>query len=101
LQWRVNPKALGSGSIKFEFMKTHTTDCSGIFDVMASQVRPGSMKPETFPGLQKSDLLVRRLPAYSIRAHGQAPNHEAECMGAISSCEPEQKKVLGKLGASM
>jgi hypothetical protein len=82
-------------------MKTHTTDCLGIFDVMASQVRPGSTKPETFPGLQKSDLLVRRLPAYSIRARGQAPINEAECMGAISPCELDQKKVLGKLGASM
>jgi hypothetical protein len=82
-------------------MKTHTTDCLGIFNVMASQVRPGSTKSETFPGLQQSDLFGQASSSIFHQGPRPSADHEAECMGAISSCGLEQKKVLGKLAASM
>lgn len=87
--------------LSMELNGSHATDCVGIFRVMATQVRLGSTKPETFPGLRESDLFIRRLPAYSIRARGQAPIIGSECMGAISPCKSERQKILGKPGASM
>ena len=59
---------------------------------MAEQVRPGLTDPARFKGPQQSADLIRRQPAHSIRARGQAPFTEAECMAAISTCfRPEPK----------
>jgi hypothetical protein len=77
------------------FHATHTTDCTGIFKVMANQVRPGLTNPARFNGPRESADLIRRQPAYSIRARGQVPFTEAECMAAISTWNPEPKKRLG------
>jgi hypothetical protein len=69
--------------------------------VMANQVRPWLTNPARFNGPQQSADLIRRQSAYSIRARGQVPYTEAECMAAISTCDPESKKMLGNTGASM
>ena len=66
--------------------------------VMAQQVRPGLTKPARFKGHRQSVDLIRRQPAYSIRARGQVPFNEAECMAAISTCDPEPKMMLGNKG---
>jgi hypothetical protein len=68
---------------------------------MAQQVRPGLTNPARFKGHRQSVDLIRRQPAYSIRARGQVPFNEAECMAAISTCKPEPKMMLGNKGASM
>ena len=74
------------------FDYTHTTDCTGVFEVMAEQVRPGLTNPARFKGPQQSADLIRRQPAHSIRARGQAPFTEAECMAAISTCFDQSGK---------
>jgi hypothetical protein len=56
-----------------------------IFKVMASQVRPGLTKSEFNRGLQRSEALIRRQPAYSIRARDFASHTQAGCMAAIYS----------------
>src|ERR1039458_3454001 len=70
---------------------------------MASQVRPGLAQPDRALGFQQSVLLLRRQPAYSIRAHRDfASPTQAECMAAISSRETKTaKETLGNVGASM
>jgi hypothetical protein len=68
---------------------------------MASQVRPGLTKPHTVRGLQQSAKVIRRQPAYSIRARDFASHTKAGCMAAIYSCEIKTKEALGKEGASM
>jgi transposase len=50
-----------------------------------NQVRPGLTKPARFSGTSESADLIRRQPAHSIRARGQVPYIEAECMAAIST----------------
>ena len=79
----------------------HTTDCTGVFEVMAEQVRPGLTNPARFKGPQQSADLIRRQPAHSIRARGQAPFTEAECMAAISTCFGRSRKDAWQPGASM
>jgi hypothetical protein len=69
--------------------------------VMAPQVRPGLTQPDTGRGPQQSEKVMRRQPAYSIRARGHVSHREAECMAAISTCGSEPKNALGKKGASM
>jgi hypothetical protein len=80
------------------FNQTHATDCTGVFDVMAKQVRPGLANPARFKGPQQSADLIRRQPAHSIRARGQAPLSEAECMAAISTCFTGTEKRLATEG---
>jgi len=46
--------------------------------VMASQVRPGPAQPASSRGPQQSALLIRRRPAYSIRARGQEPHQRPD-----------------------
>ena len=64
-----------------------------LFKVMASQVRPGLTKPYTGYGtstVRKSDQA-----STSIFHQGQRPStshSQAECMAAISSCEPKPKR---------
>src|SRR5215472_18567741 len=96
----VVPRPSSSAQRTF-FNATHATDCTGVFKVMANQVRPGLANPARFNGHQESADLIRRQPAYSIRARGQVPYTEAECMAAISTCEPEPTKRFGIKGASM
>jgi hypothetical protein len=69
--------------------------------VMALQVRPGSTQPFSPTGHEKSAEVIGRRPAYSIRARGFAPQSEAGCMAAISSCDPETQKGAWQRGASM
>ena len=45
---------------------------------MASQVRPGPAQPASSRGPQQSALLIRRRPAYSIRARGQEPHQRPD-----------------------
>ena len=99
--WRVPCLILRRSTQQTFFHATHTTDCTGIFKVMAQQVRPGLTNPARFKGHRQSVDLIRRQPAYSIRARGQVPFNEAECMAAISTCKPEPKMMLGNKGASM
>src|SRR5712664_4238110 len=68
---------------------------------MAKQVRPGLTNPARFKGRQESADLIRRQPAYPIRARGQAPLTEAECMAAISTCFNRNGKSAWQRGASM
>src|SRR6266478_4775742 len=68
---------------------------------MAKQVRPGLTNPAGFKGRQESADLIRRQPAYPIRARGQAPLTEAECMAAISTCFNRNGKSAWQRGASM
>src|SRR5258708_23093127 len=69
---------------------------------MASQVRPGLTQPDTPRGLQQSAFLIRRRPAYSIRARDLASHSQAGCMGAVSSSDTKiDKETLGTMGASM
>ena len=65
---------------------------------MASQVRPGLTKPKSDTGPQKSEKVIRRQPAYSIRARDFASHTQAGCMAAIYSCEPKPKESLGIRG---
>ena len=67
--------------------------------MVAKQVRPGLTNPARFKGRQESDDLIRRQPAYSIRARGQAPHNEAECMAAISTCFNQNGKSAWQRGA--
>jgi hypothetical protein len=70
-----------------------------ISTVMASQVRPGLAQPKGNLGLQGSAKVIRRQPAHSIRARERLVSHpEAECMGAIYSCEIKAKESLGNRG---
>jgi hypothetical protein len=69
---------------------------------MASQVRPGLTQPDRPRGPQQSAPLIRRQPAYSIRARDFLSQTQAGCMAAISSCETKaDKEALGNVGASM
>src|SRR5258705_13858318 len=68
---------------------------------MAKRVRPGLTNPARFKGRQESADLIRRQPAYPIRARGQAPLTEAECMAAISTCFNRNGKSAWQRGASM
>src|SRR5258708_15829925 len=69
---------------------------------MASQVRPGLTQHDTPRGLQQSAFLIRRRPAYSIRARDLASHSQAGCMGAVSSSDTKiDKETLGTMGASM
>jgi hypothetical protein len=68
---------------------------------MAPQVRPGLTNPSFGTGPQQSVKVIRRQPAYSIRARDFASRKQAGCMAAINSCEPQQKETLGNKGASM
>ena len=68
---------------------------------MASQVRPGSTQPIPIQGHPKSVRVIGRRSAYSIRARGFAPQSEAGCMAAISSCDPETQRSAWQRGASM
>ena len=65
---------------------------------MASQVRPGLTQPRGNLGLQESDRVIRRQPAHSIRARELASHPQAECMGAIFSCEIKTEEALGNRG---
>src|SRR5580704_1791475 len=59
---------------------------------MASQVRPRLTQPARYTGPQQSTGVIRRQPAYSIRARDFASHSQAGCMAAIKSCEEEQKR---------
>src|ERR1700730_2107093 len=65
---------------------------------MASQVRPWLIEPKTLRGSEESVGMIRNQPAYSIRASDIESHKKAGCMAAINSCEPKQKKALGKKG---
>src|ERR1700737_4252302 len=65
---------------------------------MASQVRPWLIEPKTLRGSEESVGMIRNQPAYSIRASDIESHTKAGCMAAINSCEPKQKKALGKKG---
>ena len=69
-----------------------------LFNVMASQVRPGSTKPERPRGPQQSIEQMRRRPAHSIRARELVSHTQAECKAALSSRDPELKISLGMQG---
>ena len=79
----------------------HTTDCTGVFNVMAIQVRPGSIQPKVFTGHQKSAVVIRKSISKFHQGPRLVPHTEAECMAAISTCEPEPMNTLVNEGASM
>src|ERR1700733_8423776 len=68
---------------------------------MAPQVRPGPTQPTSSKGPQESEKVIRRRPAYSIRARDLESHAQAGCMAANYSCDPGPKKALGIKGASM
>jgi hypothetical protein len=66
---------------------------------MAKQVKPGLTQPKRFMGHRKSADVIRTQPDNSIRARGDKPQTEAECMAAIFYLENRnRKKGLGKKG---
>jgi hypothetical protein len=66
---------------------------------MAKQVKPGLTQPKRFMGHRKSADVIRTQPENSIRARGDKPQTEAECMAAIFYLENRnRKKGLGKKG---
>jgi hypothetical protein len=65
---------------------------------MASQVRPGSTKPERHNGPQQSLEQMRRRTAHSIRARELVSHIQAECKAAFSTRDPEPKISLGMQG---
>src|SRR5258708_30172279 len=69
-----------------------------LFNVMATQVRPGSTKPERHNGPQQSLEQMRRRPAHSIRAREFVSHTQAECKAAISTRDPKPKISLGMQG---
>jgi len=71
------------------------------FEVMASQVKPGSTQPKFNKGLQQSAILIRRRPANSIRARDIVSHTQAGCMAAINSREAKPKRNAWQKGASM
>jgi|ERR1022692_4479965 hypothetical protein len=78
-----------------------TANCKAFFKVMASQVRPGLTNPSFGTGPQQSVKVIRRQPAYSIRASDFASRKQAGCMAAINSCETKPKRNAWQQGASM
>jgi len=60
--------------------------------VMASQVRPRLTQPARYTGPQQSTGVIRRQPAYSIRARDFASHSQAGCIAAIKSCEEKPKR---------
>jgi hypothetical protein len=83
-----------------EFSSTlPTTECSGVFKVMATQVKPGLTKPNVARGHQKSEALIRRQPAYSIRDSGTAAP-KVRMYVCIFTCDPEPQ-IAWHQGASM
>src|SRR5271156_6139833 len=77
------------------------TDCTGVFEVMAIQVKTGVDSTFLIHGTSKSDQMIRRQPAHSIRARGSMPHYEVECMAAIFYLQDRTEKALGITGASM
>lgn len=71
------------------------------FEVMASQVKPGSTQPNFNKGLQQSTILIRRRPANSIRARDLVSHTQAGCLAAINSREAKPKRNAWQKGASM
>src|ERR1700722_16389037 len=69
-----------------------------LFNVMASQVRPGSIQPERQLGPQQSLAQMRHRPAHSIRAREIVSHTQAECKAALSTRDPEQTISLGMQG---
>jgi hypothetical protein len=64
---------------KCNFSKTLPPQIAqALLKVMASQVRPGPAQPASSRGPQQSALLIRRRPAYSIRARGQEPHQRPD-----------------------
>ena len=54
-------------------------------EILLDKIRPGLTNPARFSGPQESAHLIRRQPAYSIKARSLASFTEAECMAAIST----------------
>jgi hypothetical protein len=69
-----------------------------LFNVMASQVRPGSIQPVRQLGLQQSLKQMRHRSAHSIRAREFVSHTQAECKAALSPRDPEPKISLGMQG---
>src|SRR5258707_2601578 len=69
-----------------------------LFNVMAPQVRPGSIQPERELGPKQSLKQMRHRPAYSIRAREFVSHTQAECKAALSTRDPEPKISLGMQG---
>jgi hypothetical protein len=61
--------------------------------VMAHQVKPRLTKPDRAAGLQRSTYVLRRQPAYSIRARSTELRQQAGCMAAVSTCHAETESV--------
>ena|SRR5271168_4891915 len=68
---------------------------------MAIQVKTEVDSTLLIHGTSKSDQVIRRQPAHSIRARGSMPHYEAECMAAIFYLQDRTEKALGITGASM
>jgi hypothetical protein len=68
---------------------------------MAIQVKTGVDSTLLIHGTSKSDQMIRRQPAHSIRARGSMLHYEVECMAAIFYLQDRTEKALGIKGASM
>ena len=69
-----------------------------LFNVMAPQVRPGSIQPGRQLGPQQSLKQMRHRSAHSIRARELVSHTQAECKAALSVRDPEPKISLGMQG---
>src|SRR5688572_567176 len=65
---------------------------------MALQVRPGLANSVASTGLHESAKVIRSRPADSIRASDHESHTKAECMAAISTCNPDPESALGNEG---
>jgi hypothetical protein len=72
------------------------------FKVMASQVRPGLTQPYNGTGLRQSAKVIRRQPAYSIRASdSRRRTHRPNVWLRSLLVSQNRKETLGIEGASM
>jgi hypothetical protein len=70
-------------------------DKQKIFQVMASQVRPGSTQPYAYTELRESAYVTRRRPAYSIKRRTLSPNVWLQSLPVIR----KRERVVGIVGA--
>ena len=76
-------------------------DCSGVFKVMASQVRPGLTQPTRRQGTSKVRLIDQASTSKFHQGPRLKPHTEAGCMAAISPCDSKLKESAWQNGASM